>query len=203
MSGGARSSGSAGRLLRYGVVTVEALLTTVWLKLHGVECGLAKCRGRQPRITGGRGIRLGARAGFRGTVTAVSLATADGGRLTVGDRCFFNQGVTIHASSSVQIGAHVFIGDYAAIYDTDFHELVPGTDVRVADVVIGDDVWISRGATVLPGVTVGRGAVIGAGAVVTRDVPAFSVVAGNPATVVRQLESFPPGTHRSTRSDRG
>jgi acetyltransferase-like isoleucine patch superfamily enzyme len=52
--------------------------------------------------------------------------------------------------------------------------------------VIGNDVWIARGAIVLRGVTIGDGAVIGAGAVVTRDVPPFTVVAGNPAVVIRE-----------------
>ena len=48
--------------------------------------------------------------------------------------------------------------------------------------------WIGGGAILLPGVTVGRGAVVGAGAVVTRDVPADTVVAGNPARVIREIE---------------
>lgn len=54
------------------------------------------------------------------------------------------------------------------------------------DTIIGDDVWIGRGATLLPGITVGSGAIIAAGAVVSRDVPAYGVVAGNPAELVRQ-----------------
>lgn len=55
----------------------------------------------------------------------------------------------------------------------------------VKRVVIGDDVWIGRSAIVLPGVQVATGAVIGAGAVVTRNVPAYSIVAGNPARLIR------------------
>jgi len=54
-------------------------------------------------------------------------------------------------------------------------------------VVIGDYVWIGYGAIVLPGATIGDCCVVGAGAVVTRDVPPNSVVAGNPARVLRQL----------------
>jgi maltose O-acetyltransferase len=54
--------------------------------------------------------------------------------------------------------------------------------------VIEDNVWIGGAAILLPGVRVGQNAVVGAGAVVTRDVPADTVVAGNPARVIREIE---------------
>jgi len=47
--------------------------------------------------------------------------------------------------------------------------------------------WIGAKAVILPGVTIGRGAVVGAGAIVTKDVPPFTVVAGNPARIVKEL----------------
>jgi maltose O-acetyltransferase len=53
-------------------------------------------------------------------------------------------------------------------------------------VVIGDHAWIGYRALVLPGVTIGEGGVVAAGAVVTKDVPPYAIVAGNPARVVGQ-----------------
>lgn len=54
------------------------------------------------------------------------------------------------------------------------------------DIVVGNDVWIGNGATILPGVRIGNGAVVSASAVVTRDVPSYAIVAGNPARLVRR-----------------
>lgn len=56
---------------------------------------------------------------------------------------------------------------------------------RSRPVTLGADVWVGHGAIILPGVTVGTGAAIGAGAVVTKDVPDFAIVVGNPARVLR------------------
>lgn len=57
---------------------------------------------------------------------------------------------------------------------------------RAHPVAIGHDVWIGHGAVVLPGRSIGTGAVIAAGAIVAKDVPAYAVVAGNPARAIRQ-----------------
>lgn len=64
----------------------------------------------------------------------------------------------------------------------------PGRDVPASrgDTVVGNDVWIGNAATILPGLYIGNGAVVAASAVVTKDVPTYGIVAGNPARVVRR-----------------
>ncbi|HEY6781188.1 MAG TPA: CatB-related O-acetyltransferase [Thermoleophilaceae bacterium] len=64
--------------------------------------------------------------------------------------------------------------------------LEDGETYAKGDMAIGHDVWIGRGARVLSGVTIGHGAVIGGYSVVTKDVPAYTIVAGNPARPIRQ-----------------
>lgn len=54
-------------------------------------------------------------------------------------------------------------------------------------ITIGEDAWIGAGVIILPGVSVGRGSLLGAGSIVTKDVPEYTVVAGNPARVLRTL----------------
>jgi phosphonate metabolism protein (transferase hexapeptide repeat family) len=57
---------------------------------------------------------------------------------------------------------------------------------RSHNIVIGHDVWIGHGAIILPGRNIGTGAVVAAGAIVTKDVPAYTIVAGNPARIIRR-----------------
>jgi acetyltransferase-like isoleucine patch superfamily enzyme len=151
---------------------------------------------RRPYIKGRGELVLGDRVRVRSHPTPATLATGPEGRLVVGDRTFFNHGVTVHAERSVTFGRGVRVGDYAAVWDSDFHPLTEGADVRVAPVVIEDNVWIGRQAIVLPGVTVGRNAVVAAGAVVTADVAPHTLVAGNPAKLVRELDQPSPGWER-------
>lgn len=99
------------------------------------------------------------------------------------------------AFCSIAKGAQIYLGgehrtDWLTTYP--FNELwqagkgISGHPRSKGDVVIGNDVWIGIEAIILSGVTIGDGAVVGARAVVTRDVPPYTIVAGNPAANVRQ-----------------
>lgn len=115
------------------------------------------------------------------------ITVARGASIEMGDTVGINYGVEIYASKSIKMGDNAMIGDLATLYDTDFHGLGEGSEVRQAPIVLGDNVWIGRAAIVLPGVTIGDHSIVAAGAVVTKDVPPRVVVAGNPAKVVREI----------------
>lgn len=94
--------------------------------------------------------------------------------LTIGNKVTFGPRVTIMG------GNHNFreVGQYTF----DVHEKRDDDD---APVVIEDDTWIGSNAIILKGVTVGHGAIVGAGAIVTKDVPPYAIVGGNPAKVIK------------------
>ena len=105
-----------------------------------------------------------------------------------------NSGIGINSelSGHITIGNDVMMGPYCMMY-TSNHGM-SRTDIpmwrqpseKPRPIVIGDDVWIGSRVIILPGVHVGNGAVIGAGSVVTKDVEPYSIVAGNPAKLIRK-----------------
>lgn len=115
-----------------------------------------------------------------------------GCNISIGEDFFANFNLTILDEARVTIGDNVFIGPNVSIY-TACHPLDPdkrNTGVEWAEpVTIGNSVWIGGGATILPGVTVGDCAVIAAGAVVTRDVAPRTVVGGNSAKIIKNLNA--------------
>jgi maltose O-acetyltransferase len=110
----------------------------------------------------------------------------------LGDGVYLNFSCVILDNNEVSIGHRVMIGPAVQIY-TAAHPVEAKTRIQgwevAKPIAIEDNVWIGGGAVILPGVTIGRNAVVGAGAVVTRSVPPNVVVAGNPARVIRRIES--------------
>ena len=110
--------------------------------------------------------------------------------LTIGDRVWIGQAAFLHAAGGITIGDDVGIGPHVKILTSTHAEAgreqpIMEGELELLPVVIEAGADIGIGAILLPGVTVGRGAQVGAGAVVTSDVPAYAVVAGNPARVLR------------------
>ncbi len=127
-----------------------------------------------------------------------------GASIHIGSFCYVSEGTRIWAQSSVSIGDYVLISHLVDIHDTNAHPMdwsarrrdardkVAGTSydvsrVKSSPIVIEDDVWIGFKSAILKGVHIGRGAIVAAGSIVTKDVPAWTIVAGNPARVIREL----------------
>lgn len=118
-------------------------------------------------------------------------------QIIIGDNVSINYNSHIGAINQIIIGNGVLIGSDVLIIDHDHGrtDSVEELSVRPArrkllskgPILIGDNVWIGEKACILSGVTIGEGAIIGASSVVTKDIPAYSVVAGNPAHIVKRL----------------
>lgn len=114
-----------------------------------------------------------------------------GYNIELGRNFYANHNCIILDAGKVSMGDDVLLGPAVQIY-TVTHPLnakqrKTGLEQAKA-IVIGNSVWIGGGAIILPGLRIGEGAVIAAGAVVTKDVPAYTLVAGTPATVIKQLD---------------
>lgn len=115
--------------------------------------------------------------------------------LEIGDHTGIGHGCQFTVGKRISIGRHCRVAGDVILFDSSGHPSdpadrlaglpTPSDDVR--PITIGDNVWIGRRAIIFPGVTIGEGSVISTGAVVTSDVPANTVVAGNPARRIAAL----------------
>jgi acetyltransferase-like isoleucine patch superfamily enzyme len=114
-----------------------------------------------------------------------------GGVLTIGDGTHLHRGTEVIAWENVRIGKNCMIGWDVAIMDTDLHP-IGDRPMKNKPVVIGDNVCIGCRSIILKGVTVGEGAVIAAGSIVTKNVAPHSVVGGEPAREVANVNGKKP-----------
>lgn len=191
----------------------DSLLVPLYLRLSGCRVGRNLYACGWPHVANAGTIVIGAQVKLVSShaLNAVGggrplcLHTAQSGKLILED-CVQVSNTTIFAANEIAIRHHTLIGGGCAIYDTDFHELLPEDrhprrrNVRTAPVSIGPHAFLGGHSIILKGITVGEGAVVGAGSVVTKDVPAFEVWAGNPARFIRKLESTLDPTRSQERS---
>lgn len=129
--------------------------------------------------------------------------------LSVGDNSLIGHNCHFTVGRRVTIGCDCLFAGGVRILDTPGHptdpaqrlEGLPAPSDAVRPVTIGDNVWIGANATIFPGVRIGSGSVIGTGAVVTRSVAENSLVAGNPARVIRSLKDGPKSDQELIRKE--
>jgi acetyltransferase-like isoleucine patch superfamily enzyme len=132
---------------------------------------------------------------------------AFGGQIHIGSNTYIGEGSIIRSAEKISIGDNVLISHNCNIIDTDSHEMnylerasgfknivTKGHSKEQGSILckpihIADYAWISYNVSILKGVTIGRGAIVGAGSIVTKDVPEFTIVAGNPAKIIRKVEA--------------
>lgn len=131
---------------------------------------------------------------------------AHGGEIRIGQWCYIGEASRIWSASSIELGDRVLVSHSVNVFDSLTHPILAAArheqvkqileeghplklSLGESPVRIHDDAWIGAGAIVLRGVTIGKGGIVAAGAVVTKDVPPYSIVAGNPAALVRELSA--------------
>jgi acetyltransferase-like isoleucine patch superfamily enzyme len=123
----------------------------------------------------------------------VWLTSPAPGRIRIGAGSFLNVGVQVAAVERVEIGEHCMFANGCFVTDGNHRFDDPAKPVTwqgfttKGPTIIGDNVWCGANVVVTSGVTIGERSVIGANSVVTTDIPPFSIAAGSPARVIRQV----------------
>ena len=196
-------SDAAARLADVPLALAAKLRT--WHYRRAFECARSFRVAGHGRILNPGGNRGAVRIGNHSILRGELFVFPHSGRIALGDWVFLGENSRIWSSNQVVVGDRVLISHDVNIHDTNGHPIdaiarfeqtqaiiLSGhpndiTTIASAPVTIGDDAWIGFGATVLKGVTIGAGAIIAARSLVTKNVAAGTMVAGNPARLMRDV----------------
>lgn len=172
----------------FGEMVSEAvkLIRGFWIRLKFEKCGSLLRAGRGVRILKRNAtIQVGRKVQLHRGVKLSAWGNEGHSTLAIGDNTAIGDRSEIHAGQRVEIGAGCNIAWDVCILDRDYHKFNSPTE-EIKPVKIGNNVWIGCNCIILKGTTIGDGAVIAAGSVVTKDVPAKTLVGGNPAKVLKE-----------------
>ncbi|KAA1152845.1 acyltransferase [Pseudoalteromonas fuliginea] len=126
--------------------------------------------------------------GRMGSVTTPTLVI--GNNVDIGWQNAFSVGRNITLEDDVRLAGRIFLAGFPGHpVDCERRSLGESDDEsQIGDIIIKRGAWLGTGVTVLAGVTIGEGAIIGAGSVVTKNIPPFTIAAGNPAKVVKHIK---------------
>lgn len=132
-------------------------------------------------------------------ITAWQAADGTSGKVEIGKHCLICQGVRILAATGVTIEDDCMLANNVCISDSDWHDLYDRTQPigKTEAIRIGKNAWIGDSAMICKGVHIGDNAIVGAGSIVTKDIPANAVAGGNPACVIKYLDTDKPIKTRS------
>lgn len=186
--------------IRFKIVKYTKKRQFINNSIFGDETIFDNTSGCQNASKNKRKIQIGKKCMIRGLIT-----TCGNGSVFIGDNTYIGGGVRIGSVHSIYIGSDVIIGGDTHIYDNNNHPTEPEkrlvmtrsgdyfgslwcwNEAESKEIMIEDNVWIGERCAILKGVKIGKGAIVGCNSVVTHNVPEYSIVAGNPAKVVKFL----------------
>jgi len=148
-----------------------------------------------PYLSGKVYIEIGDNVILHSVTTIAGNKVYDRPILKVGNNTYIGSRVGFNVAQEISIGDYCYLADNITIRDNDGHPLdhklrnqnQPVDKKDVKPVIIGSNVWIGSGCIIHKGITIGDGAIIGSGSVVINDVDPSTIVAGNPAKVIKRL----------------
>ena len=170
------------------IIYINSAICTIFFHLRGVHVGVVGCDGHLPVLYRRGKVTIGKRFIMRSRLVPSEIGAAlSKAELKIGNNVFINHGATVIANYYIEIGDNTLIGEFSALYDTNHHPVDSAHPQKYEPVIIGSNVWLGRGVTVLPGSKIGSNSVVAAGSVVKGDIPANVLVTGNPAQPVKEL----------------